>query len=350
MKILGEVLRKFPKVDLHCHIDGSIRTETIFDIMKGKTQLPCDNPKDLAEYVHVSSDCRSLTDFLSKFEFFYPYLKDPAVMERITYELCEDASSENIRYFEARFAPCLQKSDRYSQEDILKGVLRGAERGSSHFAVKIGIILCVYRGTPQEEWEETVALAEKYFGEGVVGLDLAGDESKYSARPFKAVFDRARGAGVHITVHAGEAWNWNSVKEAVDLLHAERIGHGIRIYENEIFFERIKQLQTPLEICITSNVQTGAVKDYDSHPIRNFYRKGIRTTINTDDRGVSNIDLTHEWRVAQEKCGLEFEDVLDMNINSCEAAFLPESEKAVLKEKIQNETRRLMETEVSGKN
>ncbi|MCD6413181.1 MAG: adenosine deaminase [Elusimicrobia bacterium] len=342
MKILGEILRKFPKVDLHCHIDGSIRVETIFDIMKGKTDLPCDNPKDLAKYVHVSSDCRSLTDFLSKFEFFYPYLKDPAVMERITYELAEDAAKENIRYFEARFAPCLQKSGQYSQEDILKGVLRGAERATSHFGVKVGVILCVYRGTALEEWEETVSLAERYFGKGVVGIDLAGDESKYSARPFKQIFGRARSRGIHITVHAGEAWNWNSVREAVDLLHAERIGHGIKISENDVFFERIKQLQKPLEICVTSNVHTGAVRSYDEHPLREFYRRGIRTTINTDDRGVSNIDLTHEWRIAQEKCGLELEDVLDMNMNSCEAAFLPPGEKTALKEEIQKETRGLM--------
>ncbi|MEA2081574.1 MAG: adenosine deaminase [Elusimicrobiota bacterium] len=343
MKVAGETLVKFPKVDLHCHLDGSIRPETIFDIMKAAgAELPCDVPADIADYVQVDSSCRSLTDFLSKFEFFYPYLKSPESMERIAYELCEDAAKENIRYMEVRFAPCLQASEKVTQEDILKSVLAGFKKGERDFDIKTGSLLCAYRGTPGEDWEETYSLAEKFAGRGVCGMDLAGDESRFPGAPFAAIFDRARDAGIPVTIHAGEAAGWESVKEAVDVLHASRIGHGVRMAENNVFFNRMKDVGVVFEVCVTSNVQTGVCADYKSHPLADFYKKGIKTTINTDDRGVSNIDLTHEWNIVQTKCGLEIEDVLDMNIFAVEAAFCPDDMKNILKNRIQKETRDIM--------
>ncbi|MCD6311101.1 MAG: adenosine deaminase [Elusimicrobia bacterium] len=343
MKVSGKDLIRLPKVDLHCHLDGSIRPQTIFDIMKASgADLPCEIPGDIAGYVQVDSSCHSLTDFLNKFEFFYPYLRSPESMERIAYELSEDASKENIRYMEVRFAPCLQASEKVTQEDILKSVLAGFKKGERDFNIKTGSILCAYRGTPQKDWEETYSLAEKYAGQGVCGMDLAGDESRFPGAPFAAIFDRAKDAGIPVTIHAGEAVGWESVKEAVDVLHASRIGHGVRIAENDVFFSRMKDAGIVFEICVTSNVHTGVCVDYKSHPIADFYKKGIRTTINTDDRGVSNIDLTHEWNIIQTKCGLEIEDVLDMNILAVDAAFCPDAEKKLLKNRIQKETREIM--------
>ena len=185
MKILSDVLRKLPKVDIHCHLDGSARVETIFDIMKKKTNLSCNTVDEFAEFVHVSSSCRSLTEFLKKFEFFYPYLKSPEVMERLAYELCEDAAAENIRYLEVRFAPCLQANDKISQDDILLAVLSGLKKGGRDFDIFAPVLLCIYRGTPPEAWDESYRLGEKYIGHGVAGLDLAGDESKYSGELLK---------------------------------------------------------------------------------------------------------------------------------------------------------------------
>jgi len=345
MKILDESLRKFPKVDLHCHIDGSVRVETLYDIMKNQVELPTHDIKEFKKLVCVDSSCRSLTDFLNKFEFFYPYLKNPDVMERITWELAEDAFKENIKYIEMRFAPCLQASEKYSQEDIVKAVLNGFKKAKRDFGIEGGIILCLYRGTKEEEWQETFRLAEKYICDGVVGIDLAGDESKYSAKPFAPFFQKAKEIRIPATVHAGEAWGWQSVKDAIDLLFAKRIGHGIRIIENSVFFERVRNMKIPLEICITSNVQTEVVKSYKEHPVKFFYDNGIRVTLNTDDRGVSDIDLTHEWKIAQEKCGFELEDILDMNINAIEGAFCDEKTKNKIKEKIQEETRKILSKE-----
>jgi len=343
MKVSGESLKKLPKVDLHCHLDGSIRPRTIFDIMKSAgCDLPCKEPEGIANYVQVDSTCCSLTDFLNKFEFFYPYLKTPESMERISYELCDDAAKENIRYMEIRFAPCLQAAEKVTQEDILVSVLAGLKKGERDFDIKAGAILCAYRGTEREAWEKTYALAEKYMGRGLCGLDLAGDESRFPGAPFALIFDRAKSAGIPVTIHAGEAAGWESVKEAVDVLHASRIGHGVRIAENEVFVERIRDAGIVFEICVTSNVHTGVCPDYKSHPIADFYKKGIKTTINTDDRGVSNINLTHEWDVVQTKCGLEIDDVLDMNIFSVDAAFCSPAEKKTLKDRIQTETRKIM--------
>jgi len=336
---MKDIIRKIPKVDLHCHIDGSVRVSTIKEIAELQGyKLPTYDVEELKKYVTVSKDCRSLSDFLKRFEVFYPILKDTLALERITYELIEDAYKENIVYLEARFAPVLQSKKDLSMEEVLKSVLKGKEKAEKNFSVKTGIILCVYRGTEKESWFETVELANKYKREGVCGIDLAGDESMYRAEIYKDAFDLAKRYSLNITVHAGEAAGPESIKDAIDKLYARRIGHGVKLEKDKFLYERVKEAKIPLEMCPTSNIQTEVVSTYREHPLKRYYEDGIRTTVNTDDRGVSDIDLTHEWKVVIDKIGMKFEDLLDMNINSIEAAFLKSEEKEKIKEYIQNKT------------
>lgn len=332
---LNILISKLPKVDLHRHLDGSVRVETIRDVaIKHGFTLPTTNVEELKRYVQVSPQCRSLTEFLKTFDFFYDFLKFPDVLERIAYESCEDAvKNENIKYLELRFAPPLQINQNFNEEDVVRSVLHGIKYGQKDFNIKVGVILCLYRyHTVNEEqnWT-TINLAEKYFGDGVVGIDLAGDESKYSVVLYKKFFDRAKAIGLPITCHAGEAAGANEVKEAIKL-GARRIGHGIRIYEDNNVMKMVKDENVVLEICLTSNLQTQVVEDIKVHPIKKFYDYDIKVTINTDDPSVSGIDLNYEFKLAVDVFKFNLEDIKKMILNSVEASFLPDDEKSKLRE------------------
>jgi adenosine deaminase len=321
-----DVIRKLPKVDLHLHLDGAARPETIMHFMrKSGARLPTEDPVAFRTYVQAPRGCRSLADFLKAFEFFYPFLKSSEAMERIAYELCEDCSKQNVRYFEARFAPALQAGDGLSQEDVVRAVLRGLEKGSADFSVGAGAILCCYRSLTEEENRETVRVAEKFLNEGVVGLDLAGDEARYPVKLYAPFFRMAAERKIPITCHAGEAAGPESVRQALEL-GARRIGHGVRIKDDDALRKRLRDERVPLEMCVTSNVHTQAVKGYAAHPARRFLAEGLRVTLNTDDPGVSGIDLVHEYETAIDQLGFSWPELSAVILNGVESLFLPEQD------------------------
>ncbi len=342
----GTFISKLPKIDLHRHLDGSVRVETIRDAaLKYKFNLPTKNIEELKKYVCVSPQCKSLTEFLKTFDFFYSFLKFPDVVERIAYESCEDAAKkENIRYLELRFAPPLQtnKEINFNEEDVVKSVLHGIKYGQKDFNIKVGVILCLYRYhtvTEEQNWT-TLKLAEKYFGDGVVGIDLAGDESKYSVELYKKFFDRAKEIGLPITCHAGEAAGAYEVKRAV-MMGAKRIGHGTHVLEDEEVMKLLKNEGITLEVCLTSNVQTQVVDSIENHPVRKFYDYGIKITINTDDPSVSDIDLNYEFSLAAKVFGFTTEDMKQLILNAAWASFLPDKEKQMLIKELEQQIKDL---------
>lgn len=330
-------VRAIPKVDLHLHLDGAARPGTLMDLMrKSGARLPTEDPLDFRKYVQVARGCRSLADFLKAFEFFYPFLKSAAAVERLAYELCEDCAKQNVRAFEARFAPALQAAPGFPQEDVLLAAIRGMERGQKDFKVRAGLILCVYRSITVDENMEAVRLAEKYLGKGVVGIDLAGDEARYPVTMYAACFRKAAEAGVPITCHAGEAAGPKSISDALDL-GAKRIGHGVRLQEDPAVFERVKREGVPLELCITSNVQTQAVRGFASHPAKRYLDAGLRVTLNTDDPGVSAIDMDHEIHTAVKELGFTPADISTAILNGVDGLFAPEAEKMKIKDEYRKE-------------
>ncbi len=338
-----ELIKNMPKVDLHCHLDGSLRTETILDLARRQNyKLPADNVEDLRKFVRVPPWCRSLGEFLERFEVFYPLLKNAYALERSAYELCRDSAAENIKYLEVRFAPVLQKTDNFPIPEVIKAVLRGLKRGSKEFTIKTGIILCLYRGTPLEISLETVKWAKKLKNEGIAGVDVAGDESTYSLKKFEKPIHKCKKAGIPVTVHAGEAAGPDSIRAALDY-GANRIGHGVALQDDKKLLKEVARKQIPLEICITSNVHTQVVKSYSAHPFRNFISTGVKVTLNTDDRGVSGIDLTHEYNKAYE-LGIKEDQLFSLALNGIEAAFLNSSEKENLEQNFRKEF-----TELRGK-
>ncbi|MCK4816430.1 adenosine deaminase [bacterium] len=327
------MMEEIPKCDLHVHLDGSVRVETIRDAaVKMGVRLPTQNLKKLAKYVQAPPDCRSLTDFLKAFEIFYPVLKDPEILERVSYELCEDAARENIRYMEVRFAPVLQAKEGFPLQEVVRSVLRGLEKGQRDFKIRAPLLLCCYRSASPASNIETVNLALKYREKGVVGIDLAGDEANFSAEESKEAFLIARKNNLPATVHAGEAGGAENIRFALDVLGARRIGHGVRLQENPELLERVKRERIPLEMCLTSNVQTQVVKEYDLHPFKEYYQQGFLVTINTDDRSVCHITLTGELTRAMEYYQLSLEDIKRITLNGLESAFISEEEKRELKE------------------
>ncbi len=331
MNVSDKFIRSLPKIDLHCHLDGSVRTQTMLDLaLRQNYNLPADNVEELRKYVRVPPDCKSLSEFLERFNVFYPLLKTPYALERVTYELLRDCSYENTKYMEIRFAPVLQKTENFPVPEVIESVLKGLEKGTSEFDIKAGIILCLYRGSTPEEIKETAEWALRMKKYGVCGVDIAGDETSYGLSDFRETLDFCRKNEINMTIHAGEAGGPENIAEAVEM-GALRIGHGVALAKDPNLREILIEKGIPLEICITSNIHTQVVDGYDCHPFKELHDKGVVITLNTDDRGVSGIDLTYEYNKAVE-LGLKVSDLADIILNGVEYSFQDEAKKNRMKE------------------
>ncbi|OQA92100.1 MAG: Aminodeoxyfutalosine deaminase [Elusimicrobia bacterium ADurb.Bin231] len=347
MMVSKDILRKIPKVDLHCHLDGSVRPQTILELAKKKNFKFPDNvlsAGDLKKYVSVSSECHTLTEFLKVFDFYLPFLNTPEAVERISYELCEDCAKENVRYLEVRFAPFLQSTETFNMKDVVSTCLSGLKQGSKDFGIDTGLILCCLRSFTDEINLATVELASLFKDNGVVALDLAGDESRYPTRDFSGHFSMAKKYKIPFTIHAGEASGPESIREAISI-GASRIGHGTNLIKDEKLLNELKVKQVPIEVCITSNIQTNVVKDAESHPVTEFYKRGLNVTLNTDDRSVSGIELSDEFDIFVNRLRFLPEDLYTVVINAAGALFLPDVDRKNLISSIKKE---FAELKISG--
>ncbi len=330
-----DLLRRLPKVDLHLHLDGSVRPQTMLELAQAHgIALPASTVEGLLPHVRVPRDCGSLARFLATFEVIYPVLRFPDAMARVARELCEDAARENILYFETRFAPVLQEAPGFPIEAVLESVLFGLDEGMAATGVKAQVILCGIRTLPPADTLRTVELAIRYRDRGVCGVDLAGDEAIAPIGPHAAAFALARKADLPITIHAGEAAGAESVREAVEVHGAKRIGHGTRAARDLKLLDDLAFRGVSIEVCLTSNAQTGAVRSVAEHPLPKFLDRGIPATLNTDDPAVSGITLTHEYGVAMEALGFELPDLEGLGRNAARVAFLSAPERKRLEARI----------------
>ena len=326
----AEAVRALPKLDLHCHLDGAARTATLLELaQEAGHPLPTDDVDELAHLVRVSPECNSLREFLLTFETFYPVLRHPGAMGRLAAELCEDAAADGVVHLEARFCPALQADDPAGEERVLHEVLDALREAGPRTGVSWGVILCCYRPLPPEVNERLVDLALAHREAGVVAVDLAGPEDLPGA-PSAGALTRAREGGLPATIHAGEAAGPESVREAVELLGARRLGHAVALREDAALAEQVRVAGLVLECCLTSNLATGAVTGLDVHPFEALRAAGHQVTLNTDDPAVCDTTLTDEYLLAARTWGYDLETLRGFSRAAVDAAFVDDATRRAL--------------------
>ena len=321
-----------PKVELHRHLEGSLRLATMLDIaLQHGVTVPA-SIMNLSGLVQVQDrDPLTFANFLEKFKTLRLFYRSPEVIDRITREAVEDAAKENIRYLELRFTPvALSRAEGFPLHDVMEWVMSSASQAAQEYKLKVGVIASVNRHESLELAEQVAWLAAEHISDGMVGMDLAGNEAEFSAMPFAGLFREAREAGLHITIHAGEWGPAKNVRDAIEDLSAERIGHGVRVMEDKAVVDLACERDVTFEVCVTSNYQSGVVKSLDEHPLPQMINAGLKVTVNTDDPSVSRITLAHEYQRIGKELKVPLNTLKKCVINAAQSAFLPEMEKAEL--------------------
>ena len=323
-----------PKVELHRHLEGTLRLNTMIDIArKHGITVPAD-VLGLSNLVQVQDqEDFSFQNFLAKFNTLRLFYRSPEVIQRVTREAIEAAAKDNVKYMELRFTPvALSRAERFPLHDVVDWVIASAQSAAQEFGIVVKLITSVNRHESSELAEQVAWIAAERIERGVVGMDLAGNEADFKSEPFHAIFREAKQAGLHITIHAGEWGPAANVREAIEQLGAERIGHGVRVLEDHQITALAKERGTAFEVCVTSNYQTGVVSGLDKHPLAKMLEAGLNVTINTDDPSVSRITLSHEYQVVCGDLGIPMEKLKQRILAAGQAAFLTEAERGKLVE------------------
>lgn len=334
-----DIIRQVPKVELHEHLDGGLRTETIIELgKKRKIELPSTDPEKLREWFNEGCKRKSLPLYLATFAVTTAVMQSKEELFRIAKEELEDLKKDNVVYVEVRFAPELHTKKGLNLEEVVTAVLQGLEAGKKETGIEYGLILCAMRNESPSLSLEVAELAVAFSDRGVVGFDLAGDESGHPSKKHLEAFQYIKSKNFNITIHAGEAFGLESIWQALQLCSADRIGHGTRLVEDmtiengQILKEGslasyIKDKRVPLEMCLTSNVGTGAVDNYESHPFPIFFRNHYRVFLCSDNRLMSNTNLTKEMQIAVDTYGMNIFDLEKISINAMKSAFIHHEKK-----------------------
>ncbi|MBU1661624.1 MAG: adenosine deaminase [Chloroflexi bacterium] len=320
-----------PLIDLHRHLDGSVRLETILDLgRKHNLSLPAWDLEGLRPFVQVTEPTPGVMAFISKFEWMVGVLADYNACRRIAYENVEDAHREAIDYIELRFSPWfMAEPHKLDPAGVVEAVVDGVRQGARDFGIKVNLIGIISRTYGAKTgWQELDALLTQR--DHLVALDLAGDEVNFPAHWFKEHFEKGREAGWQVTIHAGESAGAESIWQAIRDLGASRIGHAVSAVEDPVLMDYMLEHRIGVEANLTSNLQTTTVPDLISHPARELLERGLLVTLNTDDPGVSAIDLPHEYNVAAPAAGLTPDQIRQTQRNALEVAFISAEEKTAL--------------------
>jgi adenosine deaminase len=334
LSIFSNKLRQLPKAELHCHLDGSLRPATLLELGRDqRVSLPKQTAEELAEYMRVD-DAQHLDDYLRRFDVTISVLQTAEALERAAYELAEDAHEDGVRYIEIRNAPILNVVRGLTLVEAIEAPLRGLSRAENDFGITARFIVCSLRQLPPESSLDLAKLAVEFRNDGVVAFDLAGGEKGNPASVHAEAFRYAREHNLAVTVHAGEGDGAHSIHEAVHICGADRIGHGTRLIEDPELTQYVNDRRIALEVCLTSNVQTRVADSYATHPIREYFDRGLNVTLNTDNRLMSATTLTDEYVVAAEQLGFTIEELAGIALNGFESAFLPWEDRLMLIEEV----------------
>lgn len=318
-------MENLKKVELHLHLDGSVRPSTIASILNMDEQ-------DIRKKMCTNKDTKDLKDYLSKFDLPISVMQTKENLTRISYELALDLKQDNVIYAEIRFAPLFHTKQGLTIDEVIIAVLDGLKQ----VPVKTNLILCMMRGSSYENNYKVIETAYKFLNKGVVGIDLAGDEKNYPVDNYKDLFEIAKNKKIPFTIHAGEADDYRSIDNAIKL-GAKRIGHGVRAIENDNTIKLIKENNITLEVCPISNIDTKIYKNIKEHPIKKLYDENINITISTDNRTVSNTTLNDTYKILQNTFNFTKEDFIKINQNAIKAAFISDKEKELLLKELINQ-------------
>jgi adenosine deaminase len=337
MRLTEKFIRSFPKVILHDHLDGGLRPQSVIELAKdvGYKKLPTGDAGELAEWFQRGARRGSLPLYLQGFAHTCGVMQTEEALERVAYEMMEDMKNDGVAYVETRFSPIFHTEKGLPSMSVVKAVLRGLERGEKDFGVRWGLIVCAMRNMKLSM--EMAELAVDFRERGVVGFDLAGEEGGFPPKKHVDAFHYIQRENFNITIHAGEGFGKESIWQAIQWCGAHRIGHATRLIEDIVLDERdpdhvinmgylaqyVLDKRLPLEICLTSNVDTGAVKSLEEHPFRVYFKYNFRTTLNTDNRLMSGTSMTKEFKIAHDTFDLTFDDLEKLTINAMKSAFVP---------------------------
>lgn len=337
--VTDEMIKKIPKVELHDHLDGSVRPETIVELAREEgVKIPEDNPEELAQWFHRGASRKNLGLYLEGFAVTISIMQTKQALTRVARESIEDLAKDNVVYAEIRFAPVQHLEKGLNLESVVESVLQGLEQGKEKTGVEYGLILCAMRHQDAEMSLEIAELAVAFRNRGVVGFDIAGDEHGHPPKRHLEAFQFIRSRNFNITIHAGEAFGPESIWQAVQICGAQRIGHGTRLIEDMVVQgTRIEQLgslahymrdkRIPFEMCLSSNIQTGAASSYDDHPFQLYYRNSFRALLCTDNRLMSNTTLGKEMGLAVKHFSFTLRDLEKLTINAMKSAFIHYDER-----------------------
>jgi len=335
-RLTKDALRRWPKAELHVHLDGALRPATMLELARAQSiKLPADTPEALAKAMLVR-DAKSLEEYLQKYDITLSVLQTKAALERVAYEFVVDVAAENVRYVEVRYSPLLHRP-ALTLAEAIEAPLAGIRRAEAETGTKVGLIVCGIRTRAAAESLELAHAAADYRSAGVIAFDLAGAERGHPAREHKAAFEYAAAHGMACTCHAGEGDGPASIREALHECGATRIGHGTRLGEDPALLDEVIHLRIPLEMCLSSNVHTHTVTQVAQHPFKRYLQQGVVVTLNTDGRLTDGVTLTDEYYLAHAALGLSPDDLSRVVLNACESAFLPDFEKVALVSRVQSE-------------
>ena len=333
-----ELIKRLPKTDLHCHLDGSLRLDTVIDLARQQgVNLPTFDRAGLFDLLYAGEHVASLDDYLRAFDITLSVMQREDALERIAYELAEDAHRENVRYLEVRYSPLLHLREGLRPAQVVEAVLRGLRTAKRELGIRYGVILCAIRSQPAEQSLRIAELCVAFKNRGVVGFDLAGSEINNPAKVHRAAFQLVIDNNINCTAHAGESFGPDSVHQAIHKCGAHRIGHGTRLVESGDLLNFVNDHRIPLEVCPSSNVQTRAAASWEAHPVDFYVDYGLRITINTDNRLMSDTTASKELHLCHTYFGWSLDTIKDIIISGFKSAFMPYREKADLVAEITRE-------------
>jgi len=331
MRLTQRLIQRLPKTDIHCHLDGCVRPRTMLDLAEAQgVSLPTRKLTELTHLLQAGRRTRNLGDYLKIFDYTLSVMQEKEALFRVAYELAEDAAAENVRHLEVRFSPILHRRKRLPFEDIVDPVIDGLAEAGRKYNLSTGVIICGIRSMSPRTSMALAQLALAYKGRGVLAFDLAGQERDYPAKAHRAAFQLVLKKNINSTVHAGEAFGPASIAQALHYCGAHRIGHGTRLREDKDLMRYVNDHRIPLEVCLSSNVQTRTVRSIRQHPFHFYFQQGLRVTLNTDSRLISATTVTQEIALAARTFRLSPYEVKRVIINGFKSAFLPYAQKARL--------------------